>query len=325
MIVHPQLRALRDDDFPQRAAQEALIAAVARWRAQPPMKRILEELGRFAGGEDLSGCPALAELFEQGNDAAPALANDVAALGARGLSDHPLGHMPFRHAGDETISTLQLARAGEATLALVAIDGAGLAGRAAPVTADFSPSQIWEHILAGFARADVHDRLETSADSARLDHCSIDLHPGMVIARDARCRNVQLREVDGCIVMLRLQRRLPDTEPTREYRLADGEQVYQAAGHASDSRNELMMALLGRMGRVEAAPVMAQIAVEGGSSGLRWQALRECLALDTATGFAALDALARAPGDELAPAAGALRAQLIESWPQLKELVPCPA
>ena len=81
-----------------------------------------------------------------------------------------------------------------------------------------------------------------------------------------------------------------------------------------------MMALLGRMGRSDAAPAMATIACEQGGTALRWQALRECLSLDTATGFAALGEVARRPDDELAAAAGALRSQLIESYPQLREI-----
>ncbi len=113
--------------------------------------------------------------------------------------------------------------------------------------------------------------------------------------------------------------------PTREFGLADAKLVHQAAGNVRDSRVEMVMALLGRMGRADAAPLLADIAREPGSAALRWQALRECLALETLTGFTALSAIARSPGDELAPAAGALRAQLVEAHPQLKEIEACPA
>ena len=85
-----------------------------------------------------------------------------------------------------------------------------------------------------------------------------------------------------------------------------------------------MLALLGRMGRREAAPTMAAMARESGSEALRWQALRECLALDTKEGFEALTDVARATGDPLAMPAGALRAQLVEAHPELLSLVPVP-
>jgi hypothetical protein len=86
-----------------------------------------------------------------------------------------------------------------------------------------------------------------------------------------------------------------------------------------------MLAMLGRMGRKDAAPLIAEIAAGEGSPALRWQALRECLALDTQVGFAALSAVAGAAGDPLAANAGALRAQLIEAYPQLQEVEQCPA
>jgi hypothetical protein len=88
----------------------------------------------------------------------------------------------------------------------------------------------------------------------------------------------------------------------------------------------MMLALLGRMKCSEAAPLMAEIGIEQGADSLRWEALREALALDTAMGFAALCRVARSPLDPLAAPAGALRGQLIETHPQLRafEEARCP-
>ena len=94
-----------------------------------------------------------------------------------------------------------------------------------------------------------------------------------------------LTSVDGCLVSLRLQRRPANAGPAREYELASGRLIHQAAGNPRDSRIEMMLALLGRMGRGDAAPLMARMAREDGSAALRWQALRECLALDYAGGL----------------------------------------
>lgn len=320
MMIHPDLRALRDDDTPQRIAQEALVARVSAWREQPHVAAMLGAVKQFARGGDLSDHPELARLFAAEGNAAAELAQDLASVTASALADNWLGHAPFRHFTDDTISTLQLARSGYVTLSLVAIDGAGLARRPPATTADFSPSEVWERVLAGTARAVVIDRGTTLPDRADLSASDVPLRPGSLIVRDARSRHMRLDSVDGCLVSLRLQRRLPDAGPTREYALADGALVHQAAGTPIDSRSELMMALLGRMGRTDAAPAMASIASEPGSTALRWQALRECLSLDTATGFAALGEVARRADDELAAAAGALRSQLIESYPQLREI-----
>ena len=138
---------------------------------------------------------------------------------------------------------------------------------------------------------------------------------------------LQLLAVERRLVALRLHRTARNPEPTREYDLVSGALLRQAAGDIRASRHEAALALLGRMRRGEAAPVMAAIAREPGDASLRWQALRECLALDTAAGFAALSGLARAEGDPLAPSARALHAQLIEAHPELRTLgsAACPA
>ena len=115
--------------------------------------------------------------------------------------------------------------------------------------------------------------------------------------------------------------------------LERGKLIHRAAASPAQSRYELMIALLGRMGRADAAPLLASMALGPDPAPLRWQALRECLGLDTATGFAALSQLARRAGDPLAAPAGALRAQLRESYPQLAQIealeeaenIPCPA
>jgi hypothetical protein len=77
------------------------------------------------------------------------------------------------------------------------------------------------------------------------------------------------------------------------------------------------------MGRSDAAPLAAEIAEGKGGDALRWQALRECIALDTLTGVRALHTLAANPADSLSGPAEALRAQLVSAYPQLAELAPC--
>jgi hypothetical protein len=101
--------------------------------------------------------------------------------------------------------------------------------------------------------------------------------------------------------------------------------LHQAAGSPRDSRLELTAALLGRMGRSDAAPMLAAMAEERVSAHLRWQALRECLGLDSAAGFATLTLLAGRDDDPLAGPAAALRSQLLETYPQLAGISPCPA
>jgi hypothetical protein len=84
--------------------------------------------------------------------------------------------------------------------------------------------------------------------------------------------------------------------------------LHRSSGDLAASRRQMMLTVLGRMKCSEAVPAMAAMAREPGEPSLRWEALRECLALDTAAGFAALLAVARAADDPLCAPAGALRA-----------------
>lgn len=321
MIIHPDVRALRGDDAPQREAQDLLEALHREWR-EGTAADVLSDLAAFDTARPLSECPALAALFEEGDASAARFVEGFTAAMHRGLARAPLGHVPVRHTTDGVTSTLLLARAGNVALSLVAVDGAGLARRPAPITADFSPRESWEHILAGQGDAELAERRSATDSHADLRRRAIRLQPGKVICRDAERQSLLLRGVRGCLVSLRLQRRRKAAGETREYRLDDGALVHMAAGNPRDSRVELMLALLGRMGRTDAAPLAAGIARGEGGDALRWQALRECIALDTLTGVRALLAVAARAADSLSVPAQALRAQLVSAYPQLADVAP---
>lgn len=320
MILRPELRALRRDDAPQRLAQAALREAAQAWRERPETAAVLRGVAELAAGAPLEASPALAALFAPG-PTAPAFVATFVAAQAMAIAAQPLGHVALRHFTDSVLSTLLLARSGGVTLTLVAIDGSGLAAQPAPISIGFTDADAWEHVLAGTGAG---ERLALMADGA-LDRRCVRLCAGAVIARDAEREALLVRAIDGCLVSLRLQRRRASARPSREYALADGALVHQAAGSAEDSRLELMLALLGRMGRADAAPLMAALARGEDSAALRWQALRECLALDTAAGFAALDALAGRMNDPLAAPAADLRARLVARHPELAGILACPA
>ena len=320
MLIRPEIETLRGDDAPQRLAQQALHDIMAGWRGEAGVAPALRELSAFAAWKPLSECPALAALFDDGGDAARTFAGRFVTLAAGGLSAWPLAHLPPRHFHDDLLSTLVLAREGNVTLSLVAMDGAALATRPQPTSAGFWPGEAWEVLLAGSGEALLVDAREANEREARLVTRKLALSPGRVICRDAARQALIPLAVSGTLVSLRLQRRQEGAGVAREYDLASGRLVHQAAGNPRDSRIELMIAMLARMKRREAAPLMADIACGEGSAPLRWQALRECLALDTATGFAALCRVAGNPADALAVPAGPLRAQLIEAHPRLAEL-----
>lgn len=329
MIIHPDLAALRNDDAPQRQAQAELGAALAAWRDQAEGAELGEEMRRFADGSPLPDLPRLSALFDPQSAKGQQLARSLLATLTRSFAAAPLGQVPLRHFCDDTIAMLMLARCGGASLALQAIDGVGVARRPAPQSASFSPGETWELVLAGEAEARLVTLCQPSPDGGRIQTQPCTLREGDLSVRNGSRQALQFCKVQGSLVTLKLQRRDTSGAPSREYRLSDGELLHQAASTSRDSRMELAANLLGRMGRTDAAPLLAAMAEEQGSVSLRWQALRECLGLDTAQGFQTLCAIARNSGDPLSEPAGALRAQLLEQHPRLIALdlgeTKCPA
>jgi hypothetical protein len=316
--VGSTIASRRDDRRALQRAQAKAGAAAQRWREDARVEPILAELREFGRGAPLSACPALAALFE----AAPE-AGDFAAAFCRSqieaMAEDSFMQPAFRHNWDRRTATLLLARDGLALLSLVAVEP----GSYAAATAVLSDAERHEAILSGRASA---CRAARGGDG-RFTYDALELSTGARLALDLSCQALLVERVEARLVSLRLHRASPDPAPTREYDLSSGGLLHQASGDARASRHEGMLVLLGRMGRTEAAPTLAALAREAGPDGLRWQALREALALDTAEGFRALCDVARAPDDPLAMPAGALRAQLVEAYPELLALeeTPCRA
>lgn len=319
MRIVPAIEDMRRDRGLQRRAQSAMIAASDDWCARPEVASLLAGLRHYGEGAPLSRCETLAAAFTPGQSAL-LFATAFARHFLRELAANRFGQLPFRHGFDGTVSTLLLARSGRAQLILHAREP----GEWEHATVGFSHAKRHEAVLAGYGEGRIVRR-DPASGEFRFE--PIALEPGCRLALDLSREALQVQGVDRRLVTLRLHRFAAAPEPSRDYRLADGAMLSQSAGDIRASRQEMMLALLGRMGRVEAAAEMAALACEPGDDSLRWQALRECLALDTAEGFRTLGAVARAAADPLAGPAGALRAQLVEAHPQLLALesAECPA
>ena len=321
MKTGPALAGLMAEPGQQHRAQHGLVAALGQWEALPPVARVIDDFTRYAGGAPLAEAGALAALFGGEGEAARNFVAPLLRGFSTALSEAPFGLVPLRHFTDGVISTLLLAREGDAVLTLMAIDGAGLASRPAATSACFSAGEEWEIVLAGSGRGRLVER-----QGAKIIAHPIDLTPGHALGRAAEREAMLFDAADGVMLILRLQRREDVMRPKCEIALDDGRLLHQASATPRESRHEVAVALLGRMGRKDAAPLLAEIARDDQhTDSLRWQALRECLGLDTRCGFWALCAIAGAPGDTLAVPAGALRGQLLETYPQLAEVEPCPA
>ena len=321
MHVNGEIRALIDDPASLRAQQDRHAAAWSRWAGSASAAPLLADFSAFAAGTPLTALPSLAGLFSPDGAASRAVRGLVDAL-LPALAAAPFGQVPLRHHVGSAATTLMLAREGEASLSLVALDPAGLAKAGPAQSAAFAPAEEWDVVLAGrgFGRL-----VEGAGERGLLQHL-VCLEPGLALGRDAVREALLVDRAETTVLLLRLRRLTAANRPVRELDLADGALLHQAEASARESRHEIAVALLGAMGRADAVPSLAEIAQDARHGAmLRWQALRQCLALDTLAGFRALAALACCPDDALAPAAGALRAQLIEQHPVLAGIEPCPA
>lgn len=319
MRIVPAIEAMRREPGLQRRAQADMIATGERWRDVPEVRPLLADLERFGAGAPLKACAVLANAFANAGRAI-ALAASLCREFTPALERRPMGQLPFRHGFDGAVSTLLLAHSGRAHLVLHAREP----GEWHFATAGFGDALRHEVVLAGHAEARFVRRDDPAGEFAIE---SLPLRPGTRVALDMARETLQVGRVERRLVTLRLHRFAAEPAPSREYRLADGTLMHQAAGDIRTSRHEMMLTVLGRMERPDAAPLMAAMALEPGDSSLRWHALRECLALDTAVGFGGLSAIAEAERDSLAAPAGALRAQLVEAHPELAALAEarCPA
>ncbi len=290
-------------------------AARDAWRAEPGASQLMEDLGRFGDGCPFEACSALETVFtRQGEgERLMALFSQHYCAALRG---NPIGHPPFRHGCSKTAGSILLARSGRAQLMIQSRE-------AGAVTIDgykFSDAERFDAILAGEADARIVRRRGTGEGVQCFQSERIPLRRGSRIALDLQTETLAVDYVARRLVVLRLVRTAAEPRAGREYDASTGELLMQTAGAIATSRQEGIIALLGRMGRSDAAPLMARTALDDGDVSLRWQALRECLALDSEKGFRALITLSRRADDPLAAPAGALRAQLLETNPQFAKL-----
>lgn len=323
MQIDPAIARLRHDPAPQQRAQTALERTRTAWRSEPQVAALCVELERYGANSALADCPLLACLVAD-FDFAHRVVGSLVTLLARQLVEQPLGHVPLRHQYAPGLAVLQLAEASGATLSLLCYEARAAADAGPAQTVCFGGGERHELCLAGTAEARFFEVLREQPDRADLD-----CQDRLIVRGDALTFTSphRTRIVDRPLrrmVMLRVSRGDRILAPACEYRIADGALVHRASGDRAESRDEMAAAVLGALGRSDAAPVLAGIARSSASEHLRWRMLCEALALDTAAGFAALTAIAGDVADVLAAPAGALRARLIEGHPSLTALSgPC--
>ncbi|GAA0275095.1 hypothetical protein GCM10009127_14590 [Alteraurantiacibacter aestuarii] len=314
MRIDPSIAALRGNRAPQRQAQAAMKVACDDWRAEKGVAQALAEFENFGTGAALEDCPLLEDIFT-GQGAAEQLMSALVSHFCAALSGNWLGHPPFRNGYDGRASTILLGKTGRAQMLLQAREP----GTFEYPCATFSDALRYDATLAGSASARIL-RIHGPRELVSFSEEPITLRAGVRLAFDCSSEMLIAETVETRLVTLRLLQVGAPPQPGREYCRETGRLLHQSSGSLATSRKEMMVTLLGRMECTKAPPVLSRLARDEHDESLRWQAVRECLALDTAQGFTLLCQIARDMEDGLSDPAGALRAQLLETHPQLREL-----
>ena len=317
MRIDPALAALTADPAPLFGAGEA----ARGWCEDPAVAPLLDELAGYGADRTLDDCPRLLGLCE-GGDGAVRFARAAAAATTRHVATAPLAAWPWRHFSNGVLHSVTLAAAGEASLSLALIDGAAWTvarDPTAPDLAAFQPGSLNAVVVGGAGRGRILRNRSDDPARAQIESRPLALAHGTAFSIDGEREALALDAIDGLLLTLRLYRRPVGDTPARQYAIASGALVHQAASGRADSQAELMMALLRAMERSDAAPTIAALA-RSGAPPARWQALRECLALDSATGFAALLAVAEQVDDPLCAPARKLAESLAAQHPALAKM-----
>lgn len=307
MHVDPALREFAGDSRAQAAAQDRALAARALWQARPEVARVLADCQRLRDTGDFARCGALHALIYDG--AAHGFVGQFMSAMLAAWRDEPLAQLPFRHSYAAGQGIIHIHRDGVVTVALMLVepDAAG-----EPRSIAFSDCDRREVVLAGEGTAMLYRWRDGTPPSAE----PLALGPGTVLTGNGDHARA-IASLKTPLVLLRVARDPQHPRPTREVELATGRIVHRASPSPVDGRAELAAGLLGAMGREDAASALARCACGQAGEGARWQALRNALALDTATGFEALCAIAEQEDDPLAREAAELLDRLCTNYPQL--------
>ncbi len=305
MHMHPDITQLREG----LPAQPLTDAALARWRSRADVAAAVAALVQFDAGAALEDVPALARLFTDSSAAADWAGGLIGPL-AQALVAEPLAQVPLGHASTPGLARLRLASHGRAGLTLVAY---ARRKRAVPVSALFEDGMAHDIVVAGAGTALVHQH-----DATRLTSREVALTPGVRLTRSGVHDTRQIIAVKRPLLVLQLTCEAARPSPSREIALADGRLIKTISGCKQASQQMMALAVLGALGHAAAGPVMARLARDQATErDLRWEALRQCLAMDARAGLGLLDALAGDQADTLSAPAAALQRQLRERRPDL--------
>ncbi len=331
MKVHPAIAALRGPLTPQPRTAEGFDASLAShnadairkirhgWLQELEVRTIIEELTAYSRGTLLADCPRLLEVVSD-HGAARGFVDRLCDVMMAATRERWLCEVPFRFKTSRGLSTMQLIDAGTAKLSITAYEP--MPDMKAPRTVLFADFDAHEIVISGEASGVMHRLHGVGTLQSAAQHWKA----GDVIETAARVEARQVIAVNQSLLVLQLTREPAAPQPTVQVSLADGAVIRTASGDKSASQALMAISVLGALGARSALNVMGDTALNTDEDrDVRWEAVRQMLALDGRIGLGLLADLERRPGDALATPAQALKAQLLAYQPQLHDFAMEPA
>ncbi|MBA4748498.1 MAG: HEAT repeat domain-containing protein [Sphingopyxis sp.] len=307
----------RVDRHRRRAMQTGAAALDARLRAQDEADGgIVHAMRRLASADPDIIFTALVPYLTDHDWVRRRLA-DALALCAGEVFAMP----PLRMFGGEAMGGLVLAEAPPITLSLMILPFNQPTPRAASVI--FSPGHGLTHIVrsGGASMRRYHAALSDAERAggfcagAAAPMTMVGERPlddGDQIRADQQCESFNLTRGEDDLVMLQLFVHETSRVPMREYDAATGRLIHAAAAGRGTSFRQMGLAVLRSLGRRDAAPLFVA-ALDDPDFAMRWQVMRELIALDAQAALPLLTAMAADdPHPEVRAAAIATLAMLRE-------------
>jgi hypothetical protein len=313
----------------------ALDTARRIWLARPDTVAVRRALERYAHGAVLSQCSVLRDLMVD-RPTGLGLVETLITPVSNALKLDPMSEAPFRFRVSRGFARLELLRHEGASLNLAVYEPlerkneAASSFSASPFSTSnvstsviFSDREVHELVLAGKGSGFIYRHTGEGALSSEARLWSA----GDTIRCTDHGQTREILQVERALLLLELAREPQRPAPVREVALDTGETLRTASGDKSASEAMMALSVLGTLGDDSALEVMECMALKREEApDLRWEAVRQALALDARRGLDLLGRLAAGGPDPLAQPALSLRARLLQEQPELRSLVQtCPA
>ncbi|MEL7199188.1 MAG: hypothetical protein AAGL10_12815 [Pseudomonadota bacterium] len=323
MHIHPAIAALRKAKAAQREMQSEFSRVIKDWLDLAQSRAIADELQVYCDGGDLDDCPALDRLVSD-ELSANAFVQQWQRTIIAAMQEFPLGVPSFGHAGSDGFSSMVLLSSGNASLSILAYEDLGYTIR--PTSAVFSDRQTHEIVLSGQAGGLLHEVRQCDGVDTIIDTCSAHWRSGATIVTKGPCEARQVVSVEGSMVVLQLSLQSANPQPTREYALFDGDLIQSASGDKAASQRFMALSVLGAIAAETQTPstleAMERCARDRREDPVvRWEAVRQLLALKASKGLALLASIEACGDDVLKEPAGQLRIALQSEQPELFDLL----